>query len=367
MTVHVEPSAILLDLSSSESAVRAAALEEAILGSVGADASSVDVRRLGRVYRQLSEAVLATSETEGRSTGDLGSDSDELLDLVWGLVYGARSFQIISLILDSYGVHGSLVDLGGGWGPGALWSAVRGQDALVVERSKSRASFGRGLFDYLGLPVNWAIRAPARLDLRGIRLALWSYSLREMVSGPKEACSVVVESLQQMGPGSRAVVLESGARSGSSFVMKLRDELTHRPTVEVIAPCRASGLCPMEQIGDWCHFTWRLSIGPVGQRIAASAGRKAHEAHVSWLVIGLGRQAKTVGDRVIGVRERGKQGLVASLCSPEGLKTVEVPKKVAKQIPELGRDSSGSVVQVRVPEGQTRLTDCADWQTKTPI
>ena len=330
-------------LRSSDPVVHGSALERALFGSLEVDPDMLDVRRLARAYRRLSDDVLRVTSEAGRSTGALRTTSDRDADLIWGLVYGARTFHVAHRLLARHDdTQGALLDIGGGWGPAAFWAALHGRPAYVVEADSLRRSLGRRLSKYLGLQVQYIPSLPALSGDVRPSTVVWAYSLREMHSAPQNAAGAVLDALRRWQTPSKVLVVESGARTGSEFLMSVRDLLVEMK-VPISAPCRACGCCPARAAHDWCHFTWNAPLGPVGQRIASSAGRKGNELHLSWLLAGHDA-APASGDRLLSVRLLGKQGARLSLCSTSGLRSVDVPRKVMKSIPWLKRGVSGAVL-----------------------
>lgn len=348
------------DLRRSET--RARALEEALLDVFGWTEDTVPIRPLGNAYRRLSEDLINATESPGVGTGGLGSGQSgrsELVAAVWGFVYGMRSFHVASRILPAYARSpGRLVDLGGGWGPAALWGALNGFSVKVIESEKQRVALGKELFRRLGLHVDWEIRSVGPSDAAQADLAVWSFSLREMVGSVQQGAHHIGQAFQRMAEGGRILILESGAKPGSRFVMGVRDAVLEEGA-PVLAPCQSELKCPARAAGDWCHFTWRLPLGPVGSRIASSAGRKGNELHVSWLMVGEGD--KPTASRVLQVRRLGKVGAQVLICASDGLQRVVVHRKLKSLCSFLEKSGSGQLARL---DGQTasRIVHAADWE-----
>ena len=338
---------------------RASALEDVVLAALNVAPDELEIRRLGQAYRQLSEALLKATQEPGRTTGSLGTRTDSsALDAIWGLIYGARSFHVLSRILSAYAQgYNSAVDIGGGWGPAGLWCALQGMSVRVVEVDRARRDLGRRVFEASGVTCQWTPRTASHEDLAGSDVVLFSFSLREMVPDVSTALAWIRAALSSSRPARRVVVVEGGSRVSSDFVMALRDEAI-RDGLPVIAPCRAVGPCPLRSDDQWCHFTWRTGLGEVGQRIADSARRKGYEVHFSWLVFGEAMPGPVEGDRVIDLRPLGKQGTRVSLCTDDGLRTVDIDRRLARQVPELNRDVPGAMVSAT--SGKKRITSADD-------
>ena len=332
-------------LKSSDPLVHGAALERALFGSLEVDPETLDVRRLARAYRRLSDDVLRVTSEAGRSTGALRTTSDRDADLIWGLVYGARTFHVAHRLLAKHDdAQGALLDIGGGWGPAALWAALNGRPAYVIEADALRRSLGLRLTQALGLEVHYLPRLAALRDDVKPSTVVWAYSLREMHSSPEQAAGAVLDALRRWQTPTKVMVFESGARTGSEFLMAVRDQLVELK-VPISAPCSATGPCPARAASDWCHFTWNAPLGPVGQRIASSAGRNGHELHLSW-ILAERQTSPSLGHRLLSVRLLGKQGARLSLCTNSGLRRVDVPRKFMRSIPWLKRGVSGAVLDI---------------------
>lgn len=354
-------------LRSSISDVRMTALEGLILEALGFEESDVDIRRLGRAYRQLSEALIGATIDPGSRTGTLTAGLSRVdLNAIWGLVYGARSFQIVSRILSRYADgFPRIADIGGGWGPAALWSVTHGRDARVVEAAARPVEFGHQLFDRLALPVDWRQKHAEPRDLDGMDLGVLSFSLREFVNDPEQGAAWLKSVFERRSGPRRVIVMESGARTASEFLMNLRDEVK-MAGLNVVAPCRASSLCPLRAVQDWCHFTWHLGLGPLGQRIASAGQRKGHEVHVSWLVVdSSGSGEPVIGDRVIDARLLGKQGTRITLCTDNGRRTVDVERRLARTLPGLDRNVAGGLI--RLGPKVNRVTKAENWTWQSEI
>ena len=323
----MSPDLLRTELTDGSAAQRALALETAFLRHFAWDAEGVPVRPIAHAYERLSSSVLAATKTAGRETGSLEVADRRLLDAVWAFVYGARSFHVLHRLLGSFSALPLRVaDIGGGWGPAALWSALRGGQTTVFEAAHARLELCRGLFSILELPVATSRGRFTPSAVASMDAAVWSYSLREMVPSPETAADLILETRKRLSPPGRILVVESGARPASEFLMALRDELVSRG-VSVVAPCPRIDACPARASADWCHFTWRMPLGPIGSRIAAIARRKAADIHFCWLMLD-GDLRSSGAERVLSTRSLGKQGDLAVLCGASGLRQVRIPSRL---------------------------------------
>ena len=357
----METSAILERLTATRHVDRAAALEAAVCLALGWPLDEVPVRDLGLCYRRISETLLDAVQLPGSRTGDIAIGSEALVDGVWGLIYGARTFHVAHRLIQAYALHdGHVLDVGGGWGAASLAAGARGQSTTVIDASNARIDFGRRLFCALGLSHDFrrqSLHASSRLPTAGT--TIFAYSLREMVHSPAEAVDLLLPRLGEGDATQRILLLEAGARGGAEFLMEVRDRL-FAAGQPLLAPCSASTMCPLRAQGDWCHFTWRMPLGPLGQRVAAIAGRKAHDVHVAWLLLGAAPR-KTDGRRLLNIRSIGKQGDRVTFCAPGPGNTIDVPRKLAKRIPALADRQPGALVKVPLLGVERRLKSHDGW------
>jgi len=345
-------------LTEGDARARAHALEKAVCRALEIEPSDVDIRSAARTYLELSRSILARGP--GAATGDLlDQHSSQNLNLVWGLIYGIRTFQVASRILPPLLLHGeSVVELGAGWGPAGLVASVRHHHVTLVERSRQRVSLSKAIYGAIDRSAS-VHQVKVRPELcHKHDLAIFSYSLREIASSAIHAADLVDACLANLNANGRVLILEGGHQNGSRFVTDLRNEWLRRQR-PILAPCiYTDSTCPMTGTKDWCHFTWSSALGPVGQRIAAVAGRKSQELHSSWLVLARRELSRKTGQRVLNIRKAGKQGLIVHACSSTGIRRFEVAKKLAKQKPDIGRAAVGSIIQ---ETNVDRLTAPSEW------
>ncbi len=346
-------------LLSEQHGERAQALEAAVFSALAVDPAALPIRRLADRYRTFSERLLQVVAEPGNPTGDVTADHDLDTILLWAIVYGARTFHVTHRLIDMLKLNPeSMVEIGGGWGPAALAFALRGSHTAIVDVAPRQIAFGREFFAHLQLPATHRLTSFRPDLLNDAHLAVWTYSIREMTPTPAAAARLLMSSLEAMAPAATILVLEPGSKPSSHFLMETRDILA-RHGLMPFAPCAATATCSLRIANDWCHFTWRLPLGPFATRIAASAGRRAQELHFSWIAI---RRASTPSPypRLIALRPLNKQGTQMSLCTRDGHQTVVVAKKTATMT-NLDHDRIGQCVSLPDPLPR-RITDPADFE-----
>lgn len=275
--------------------------EAAILESLGLTAETLPWAEAVGTLKKLSE-YLAT-RTHGQVSGKY-LPKGPAAALVWGLVYGARSYASASRLLARYGAR-PLAELGAGWGPFAF--AAPGPVRLVDVGDT--LGYAEALFAGRGASI---VRQDARRFVPNPDedLAL-AFSLSELfsVDDPDGAAKYLAG---QLNGARRIFILEPGTRANGQFLAQVRDRLA----TFVWGPCPDVSACPYAEGRDWCHFTWEHPVGPVTEQLMAKAGLVSRQLHVSWLVLGPPR--KRVGARVLAVRPEGHPKMVADLCTPDG-------------------------------------------------
>lgn len=281
---------------------------------------AVDPRMAGRCYRALSAAIVAGGAA---ATANLAEDfPPPVRDAVWAFVFAARTHAVARRLLSVYPpAPGAFVELGAGWGPFAAAAALV-TDRARVPRLELWELAERGRRAQTGLaqsfPEHAVLHQPR--DARAFRASrsvggiAVPYSLREIFRGDvRAAAHAVADWRRSMAPSARIYLVAAGDKPNAQFLQQLRDQLD---PAWVAGPCRAQGACPRLP-KDWCHFTWRVPLGPTGRQIAAHAGRKAHELHFSWLVLGPTPSVAAAAHRVLEVH-RDRRRTTVRTCGPAG-------------------------------------------------
>ncbi len=265
------------------------AWETAVLAAVGRPRpSEADLERWARGYERLSER-LTSARVELRGGSASSDDPDQAVSAA--LVHGTRTLRWAEQTFRRRPPQGrSVLELGAGWGPVGFAASAAGAGAVtLVERSSHRLRLAGAAFAAAGLPApelrcEDAARPIGRFD------EVWApYVLNEMAEGGEREASELVRGWLRVlstGPEARLTLVEPGTPMAAQRLQVLRDAL--RADWAVLAPCpTAASPCPLlDRPDDWCHFTLRWELGPVGARIAALARRRHHEQHLSWLTLG---------------------------------------------------------------------------------
>ncbi len=341
-------------LAGTDSRQRARVFEELVLASWGMSFSHSEtlLGPLTEAYRELSCGLLEHAKTPH------GATPSTVSAIAWGLVYGARTFHIAHRILAQYPVsRGELVELGSGQGPFALAAALRsGGSSVLVDQSEVRLLEGRRIFSEAGLPPPSIVRQDATRYAQPSAAIAVPASLNEMMKGRNlnQGAKIIQRWVQALRPGGRLYIVEPGTRPIARQLQSLRDLL--KDSCRIVAPCATEGGCPiLQNPNDWCHFTWRQALGPLGQRILMRAGRDAKNLHASWLVLENGPPQVSTNHRVLELRDRGKNGIQARLCSREGLVTVQALKRHRTVHTKFKELEAGTMVRITPrPEG-TRM------------
>ncbi|MBK8010834.1 MAG: hypothetical protein IPK13_05760 [Deltaproteobacteria bacterium] len=274
-------------LLSGDDEERAEAYEALVLDSLGVREEALNMRRLAQTYARISDALAAQSAvrpTNSQQTTRNVTQDDISNAIVWAVIYGARTFQIAHRLLIAYPPkRGSFCELGAGLGPFALRAALSPEvsDVSLVDIYQPPLESIAKMYSKLQLRTPRATRA----DMRSYKpsptenLAV-PFAFREVGSNP----SIIEHWLDTMSAGSRIYVVEPGTKPIARELQRARDAL--RQKVSIVGPCQHDKDCP-RLIGsnDWCHFTWRVPLGPIGRKIAAIGQRKWHELHASWLIL----------------------------------------------------------------------------------
>lgn len=312
-------------LQSEDPELRLSALEQLICEAL--QLGEADLEALAAAYRALSAALLS------RQRGASGQLSAKQLGIserarlgVWGLIYGVRSFEIARALDVDFGA--SVAELGSGWGPFSLAAALGGAEVELVDLAGPNLKLGEQLLSALGLPCE--TRRADLLRWQGpAQTIILPYVVNE-VFGREEQLRPAVKQLSRWlaGPAEQLVIVDPGDQRSAQFLMALRERL-RAEGLYLPAPCCAQGACPLyEQDKQWCHFTWRLPLGPFGRRIADRAGRKWKEAHFSWITVSK-RPPEPAPEaaRLLELRPLGRPKLQLRLCAAEGLVQLNVQRK----------------------------------------
>ncbi|REK55353.1 MAG: rRNA methyltransferase [Thermobacillus sp.] len=219
----------------------------------------------------------------------------------------------------------TLLDCGAGTGA-ASWAA----DALLdlrgvtcLEREPAMIRLGRSLAADASPALrnaDWVRRDLAKDDIpERAELVLASYVLNEMNEADRAAAVVKLWNAAER----MLLIVEPGTPAAYRGLMAVREQLL-RLGAHLAAPCPHASACPMEG-EDWCHFRCRIPRSRLHKQLKDGAAPYEDEKF-SYLAVTrepCGRaEARIIRRPRI---DKGRIGL--ELCTPDGLRSVDVHKK----------------------------------------
>ena len=220
-----------------------------------------------RAMRETSEAVRRRYRDKTAKTRELElrEDDEAMAYLAWRFPVTALVIHEVMLRLaeaDPTFAPRSLLDLGAGPAVSVVpvtqvFPGIRTCTLLEEQPAMIRAGERiLGEMDHLLPPGLEQIRQRADFltaDLPPVDLVLASYSANEL--DPAE--------LQQLcdqirSTGGTAVIIVPGTPEHFRSLLTLRNDLLTMGYA-ILAPCTFTGLCPMEEEADWCHFYVRVA------------------------------------------------------------------------------------------------------------
>ncbi len=236
-----------------------------------------------------------------------------------------------------------LMDLGTGPGT-ALWAACDVfpslQELEVVERDGGLVSLGRELAERAASvairEANWHTG-----DLRSWEpdrrydLVIASYALGELSVAERKR---VLLSAWDACEGVLAVI-EPGTRKGFQAMAEMRDWLIEAGS-RIAAPCPHALACPMQQAGDWCHFSVRLERTSEHRRL--KQGDLGYEDEKFSYVIATKLPVQAPAARIVRHPMRYSGYTRLKLCTAEGLKDETVTRSKKELYREAKKAEWGS-------------------------
>ncbi|MBI2375756.1 MAG: hypothetical protein HYV07_17300 [Deltaproteobacteria bacterium] len=330
--------------------------EHAVLRAIGRDETTVPFLRWAQVHRALSDEYLA------KHRAGFSPDDDEIG--VRGVVYSARTLGVTLGLLASFPIvaNGPLIELGSGLGPFAFGAAAAGflggihlvdlSPRLVVLGCAVLESVGARALGHSG-DARALVTPPPWLPERAAAIAL-PYSLLELGQGPNAAVLLAAYS-SWLAEGGRIYVIEAGDLASGRELSTIREQIEKSNTLRIVGPCTHHAPCPrLEKPSDWCHFTWPMTLGPVGRRVADLARRRHSEAHFSFLVLErsaeTGQRAHARDLRVLESRRSGPGKQILRVCAATGERTLVALLKHKELAEKLAAIQSGA--RIRLDESQ---------------
>jgi len=219
----------------------------------------------------------------------------------------------------------TLLDCGAGTGA-ASWAA----DALLdlrgvtcLEREPAMIRLGRSLAADASPALrnaDWVRRDLAKDDIpERAELVIASYVLNELHDADREAAvRKLWNAAERM-----LLIVEPGTPAAYRGLMAVRGQLL-RLGAHLAAPCPHAGECPMEA-DDWCHFRCRIPRSWLHKRLKDGSAPYEDEKF-SYLAVTREPCARAEARIIRRPRiDKGRIGL--ELCTPDGLRSVDVHKK----------------------------------------
>jgi len=212
----------------------------------------------------------------------------------------------------------TLLDVGAG--PGAAALAAGSHFALtqttLIERDPGMAAVARGFLPEAEISIHDFTRIP----LPPHDLVIAAYSLGETAS-PEAAMKLWQAARLAL------IVLEPGTPKGFAFLREVRTRLLEAGA-HMIAPCPGPSACPLAD-PDWCHFAARVERTSLHRRLKEAELNYEDE---KFAYIAVGRQPALPAESRILRRPHHQPGLIAlETCTPQGLKTIKIPKRERDQ------------------------------------
>ncbi|NBS34317.1 MAG: rRNA methyltransferase [Methylocystaceae bacterium] len=165
-------------------------------------------------------------------------------------------------------------------------------------------------------------------------LVVVSYALTE---APESA---LIESAERLWASTGAeifVIVEPGTSRDYARLMRVRAHLLLKGA-QLLAPCPHEAACPL--IGDWCHFTTRLSRSKDHQFLK-EARTPFEDEKFSYLILGRQPAARTFSARLIGPPQIGKAGVYMRLCTTSGIEETFTARRDKALYKEMRRKEWG--------------------------
>lgn len=218
----------------------------------------------------------------------------------------------------------SLLDVGAGPGT-ATWAAVEAFPSLrsfvLLDANDALRKLALGLGDDCGRWISYE-RGDARALLAEADpadLVIASYVIGEMGEVERTALATLLWEKTR----DTLLVVEPGTPTGYARIIALRKQLI-AAGAHVAAPCPHDGPCPLVP-PDWCHFTQRLARSRAHKQMKDAEVPFEDEkfAYVALTRTPVGRRPS----RVLAQPDVGKAGVVAKLCTPDGLELARIPRR----------------------------------------
>lgn len=284
----------------------------------------MDQAKLKRDLRSLSERY-RTGGGRGRRLLTEDAEAASYAIARMPATYGAVATALRHALERTPDRPATLLDCGAGTGA-ASWAACALLDLRAVtclEREPAMIRLGRSLAAEAPPPLRqaaWIRRDLARDEIpERAELVIASYVLNEM-SGAERAAAVgkLWNAAERM-----LLIVEPGTPAAWRGLMAIRDQLL-RLGARLAAPCPHESACLMEA-DDWCHFRCRVPRSRLHKRLK-DGDVPYEDEKFSYLAV----TREPVGRaeaRIVRHPWTGKGRITVELCTPDGLRRVDVRKK----------------------------------------
>jgi len=319
-----------------------AAIETALAGA-GVPALSAGTQRLMAAYR--------SGESPARPVLTTRKDAAAYAAYRMPATAAAavRALQETRLSLPGW-TPATLLDFGAGTGSMAWAAAVQLPSLMAVtllEQSAEAMGLGRSILAATDLPAlrtaTWRFwrlpdsdRTPDRNGGLSADLATASYVLGELTQ-PQQAALVALAAMA----APVVVLVEPGTPAGYHRILAAREQLLGAGYL-LAAPCPHDLRCPLEAVGDWCHFGARLPRSGLHRQVkGAELGYEDEKfSYVAALRPEvLGQPGRPAG-RIVRRPEQRKGLVTLELCRSDGSASGELIGKSAGQTYRLARKLS---------------------------
>ena len=234
----------------------------------------------------------------------------------------------------------TLVDFGAGTGA-ASWAAADVWTTLVhvtlLEQSAAAIAVGQRIMSGSESVLlqgaawqRWSL-STTTADAEIADVATAAYVLGELA---EQQQAVLVTLLMASAP--TVVVIEPGTPAGHARIIRARTALIDGGFT-IVAPCPHESTCPMQELGDWCHFAERLDRSRLHRSVKAAELSYEDEKY-SYVAATRGRAHRPAA-RILR-HPRLRKGLVSlELCTASGAATTERISKSQGPLYKAARDA----------------------------
>lgn len=244
-----------------------------MVSALRCEVSEYEIQIWAKAYENLLQS-LTSNRARGLNKKTSAALRGNGMDAVRGLVHGGKTFRIAQRLLQKYpALEGPMIEVGAGWGPFAFAAADYAFTPItLMEKSKRMLEYAKAAFEKAGHkePKCLIQDIGDHINYRNYSCFAAPFVLNELLHGVADhekqeaALRWVRLWMRRLRPGGRLYLIEPGTVEASEVIQKLRNKL--KDEYQIVGPCTHSMDCPMEERPkDWCHFTLRISSGPLAR------------------------------------------------------------------------------------------------------